>query len=92
MLLVWMILAQLIHLLSLLPWWWFLIFTSVYYESGFSLLMVTLLLYPLTMVASSVWAWIIYRREKSSRAGRIIAIPIGYILLFLLLIQLGLFD
>ena len=56
------------------------------------LILWTISLYPLIMIASSVAAWLAYRREKSSCAGKIFLIPLGYILLVILLTQIGLFD
>ena len=93
----WMIATQIIYILSLFPW---LIVRGVSYMLAYDgelypnarFLFGAVSAYPLVMIASSIWAWISYRREKSSRAGKIFLIPIGYILLVILLVQIGIFG
>jgi len=92
MLLAWMITAQLFHILTLFLWWWFFLFVYIYSEGANPGLVATTASYPVIVIASSVWAWISYRREKSSLAAKIISIPIAVFLLFYLAIELGLLD
>jgi hypothetical membrane protein len=87
-----MILVQLFQIFSLFLWWWFFLFVYIYSEGANPGLVVITASYPVIAIASSVWAWITYRREKSSLAGKIISIPIAVFLLFYLAIELGLLD
>ena len=92
MLLAWMIVAQITQILVLFPWWCIFIYVYVYSEGDSPGLIVTLASYPAIVLGSSIWAWITYRRAKSKQAGWIIAIPIVFVLLYILAIETGILD
>lgn len=93
MLLAWLIIATLLYSLSLALWFGFFGLSFMAFDSGFSiggaLFVAAIGLYAPTALGGMIWSWISYRKKEVRRAGLLTLIPLGYIALLLLILQIG---
>ena len=83
--LVWMILTQLLGLLSLIPWFFAAVASVMSYDKGVTfaanLLAAAVWSYPLLPVGCSILAWILYALKRRRAAVVVTTLPVLLVLL-----------
>ena len=89
----WMIFATLINSASLALWFGIFGLSFMSFDSGFAfgaaLFVAAVGIYAPIALGTIIWAWIQYRKTEHRRAALIMLIPLGYVALVALILQIG---
>ena len=83
----WLVITQLAYLASIVVWFAVFGIAFMAFDQGvhfMGIMFVTVIgAYPIIIIATSIWAWVSYRRGKNGLAAGITALPLLYALLLL---------
>jgi hypothetical protein len=84
LLLIWLIVSTLLYVLSLIPWFYILIFSPMAFDAGYTMAAMVfiylLLAYPVFLIVCVVLAWIFYKFSKDIAAWIMASLPLIVIL------------
>lgn len=83
-LLVWLIVSTLLYILSLIPWFYIVMFSPMAFDAGYTtsaiVFIYVLLAYPLFLIVCVVLAWIFYKFSKDMAAWVMTILPLVAVL------------
>ena len=89
----WMIIATLLYSASLFLWFSMFGLSFMAFDAGFAfraaVFVAAVGLYAPVVLGTIIWAWIAYRQSKQRRAGLIMLVPLAYVVLLTLVLQIG---